>query len=588
MSGSWFTNNTAESRKTGPQRGPPKVALFLLLATYLGAIVPAESEYSIPVYSSQRRYVEDTYLKVQHALDSGDQQGLINLINTDSQVCRSALIRLLRVPGSLEQARQFASLFRLGSTSPIEEPLVDFFSFAPADTRLLLLDSFETLIDLQSALRRARFPFDDRLSREIKAQAPGIVDGIVDNFGSIGFSQGRAFCLYFKAKYLFDLNFELADKPSGLKQVPALLEEARSIFQQHNNVLGEFNCLKREAEYHFASHRREAANEIFERCSRLAEAKGDTYLQLYARWNLPLNKTDDKKLSWEELEQLPGLPYFKSHVLLRLSDQDESHLETLHALISELKDPVLLARIHWLIFQHFHFRPDKDPRSIEAAKRAIELARALDYDITAFDNLSWEVPPPVPALSYMLKGLADVLMAAGDFEATLETSQQALSALEEEQDLWSQDQLHSFKPVFLRNLVDVYRSLGDYDLALQVSHQMAEILEGLEERNWSWGNYRSMAIMYSTPNYWGPLRLRGVEELGAQLRALTREGRWDELADCLNDNLVDEIAISGDYIESAHLLKDRYGDLPVSLRFPLPDDPADDGQVAKALEILRS
>ena len=58
MSGSWFTNNTAESRKTGPQRGPPKVALFLLLATYLGAIVPAESEYSIPVYSSQRRYVE--------------------------------------------------------------------------------------------------------------------------------------------------------------------------------------------------------------------------------------------------------------------------------------------------------------------------------------------------------------------------------------------------------------------------------------------------------------------------------------------------------------------------------------------------
>ena len=36
---------------------------------------------------------------------------------------------------------------------------------------------------------------------------------------------------------------------------------------------------------------------------------------------------------------------------------------------------------------------------------------------------------------------------------------------------------------------------------------------------------------------------------------------------------------AGDYVDSAHLLKERYGDLPVSLRFPLPDDPADDGQV---------
>ena len=130
------------------------------------------------------------------------------------------------------------------------------------------------------------------------------------------------------------------------------------------------------------------------------------------------------------------------------------------------------------------------------------------------------------------------------------------------------------------------RSLDEVDVMVSPYMNTGSTAEEIAESREA--NRRQMAIMYSTPNYWGPLRLRGVEELGAQLRALTREGRWDELADCLNDDLVDEIAISGDYVDSAHLLKERYGDLPVSLRFPLPDDPADDGQVAKALEILRS
>ena len=498
MSGSCYSDNGTAPRKRGPQRSLPKITLLLLLATHLVEIVTAQGEYSIPVYPSRKRYEEDTYFKVRQGLDSGDRQGLIDLINTDPLVCRAALIRLLGTPDSLGLARQFASLFRLGSTSPIEEPLVEFFAFAPAETRLLLLDSFETLIDLESALRRAHLPFDDHLSRKIKAQAPGLVDEIAESFGSIGFSQGRAFCLYFKAKHVFALNFEWAGRPAGLMRVPILLEEARSIFQEHNNVLGEFNCLIQESDYHFASRRREAANESLERCARLAQSKGEDYLQLHVQWNLGLTTAQDEKPSWEGLEQLPGLPYFKSRVLLRLSDQDESHLETLHALISQLKDPVLLTRIHWLVFQHFQFRPDKDPRSIDAAKRAIELARTLDYDITAFDDPGGKLDPPVPAVSYMIKELAEALVSQGDFEGALEAGQLGLRSLEAEQDLWSRDQLHSFKTIFQRTLVDVYRNLGDYDLALQVSHQMAEILDGLEERNRSWGNYRAMAIMYST------------------------------------------------------------------------------------------
>ena len=130
-----------------------------------------------------------------------------------------------------------------------------------------------------------------------------------------------------------------------------------------------------------------------------------------------------------------------------------------------------------------------------------------------------------------------------------------------------------------RSLSDVEVMVSPY---MNTGATSAEITESRE------ANRRQMAIMYSTPNYWGALRLRGQEDLGEQLRALTREGRWDELASHLTDEIVDEIAITGDYPEAATLLKERYGDLPVSLRFPLPDDPARDSEIAKSLELLRS
>ena len=130
------------------------------------------------------------------------------------------------------------------------------------------------------------------------------------------------------------------------------------------------------------------------------------------------------------------------------------------------------------------------------------------------------------------------------------------------------------------------RSLDDVEV--MVSPYMSSGANAEEIAESREANRRQMAIMYSTPNYWGPLRLRGWEDLGEQLRGLTREGRWDELAGHLTDEIVDEIAITGDYAESAVLLKERYGDLPVSLRFPLPGDPASDPQIAKALELLRS
>ena len=141
------------------------ILLILVFASSLQEFGVAQSAFEIPIYPSRQRYEEDTYGKVRGALAAGERQRLIDLIDTDPLVCRSALIRLLRAPGSLEQAREFASLFPMGSTSPIEESLVEFFTSASTQVRSELLDSFETLIDLQIALGRTGF--NDRLSREI-------------------------------------------------------------------------------------------------------------------------------------------------------------------------------------------------------------------------------------------------------------------------------------------------------------------------------------------------------------------------------------------------------------------------------------
>lgn len=97
----------------------------------------------------------------------------------------------------------------------------------------------------------------------------------------------------------------------------------------------------------------------------------------------------------------------------------------------------------------------------------------------------------------------------------------------------------------------------------------------------------SMGFWYSTPPYWPTLELHGRAELGPRLRELTRAGRWDEMAALIDDDLIGALMPEGTYDRIADVILDWYGDLADGVSFPLPGDPARDGEVARVIERLQ-
>ncbi len=71
---------------------------------------------------------------------------------------------------------------------------------------------------------------------------------------------------------------------------------------------------------------------------------------------------------------------------------------------------------------------------------------------------------------------------------------------------------------------------------------------------------RSQIAFYaSTPNYAGILDLHGWE-FGEQLGALSRRGKWDEMAQLIPDAVVDEVAVVASLDQLGHSIRARYGD----------------------------
>ena len=96
-----------------------------------------------------------------------------------------------------------------------------------------------------------------------------------------------------------------------------------------------------------------------------------------------------------------------------------------------------------------------------------------------------------------------------------------------------------------------------------------------------------LTFLYSTPSYWPSLELFGWKERGEQLHALTREGRWGDMAGIVDDAMLETFAPTGHYDEIAEVLREWYGELTDWITFPMPADPACDDQAAAAIARLR-
>ena len=76
----------------------------------------------------------------------------------------------------------------------------------------------------------------------------------------------------------------------------------------------------------------------------------------------------------------------------------------------------------------------------------------------------------------------------------------------------------------------------------------------------------------STRSYWHVLRLHDMEELGERLRPYPKEGRWDEMASLISDDVLELFATVGTYDEIGAKIAARYEGLADSLSLFVPTD----------------
>lgn len=96
-----------------------------------------------------------------------------------------------------------------------------------------------------------------------------------------------------------------------------------------------------------------------------------------------------------------------------------------------------------------------------------------------------------------------------------------------------------------------------------------------------------LAFLFSTPAYWPSLALFGWQDVGPMLQGMTREGRWQELAAALPQALVDEFLVCATYRDLPEAMAVRFAGLAQRLTLPLPDDPAQDGELVHAMATMR-
>lgn len=79
-----------------------------------------------------------------------------------------------------------------------------------------------------------------------------------------------------------------------------------------------------------------------------------------------------------------------------------------------------------------------------------------------------------------------------------------------------------------------------------------------------WVRYR-VAFYGSTPAYWPVFEAHGLGDLGRKLNAMTREGKWDQLAAQVSDDVVHLFAAVGRHDQIAKAIEARFGGLVDSI-----------------------
>jgi probable F420-dependent oxidoreductase len=100
------------------------------------------------------------------------------------------------------------------------------------------------------------------------------------------------------------------------------------------------------------------------------------------------------------------------------------------------------------------------------------------------------------------------------------------------------------------------------------------------------GTKKQLAFYGSTPAYKKVLELHGWGELQEQLNRMSKQGRWNEMAEAIDDELLDAFAVIGEPEPAAHELLQRYGDVATRFSFYAPYE-SDSARFTRVLDELR-
>jgi probable F420-dependent oxidoreductase len=114
-------------------------------------------------------------------------------------------------------------------------------------------------------------------------------------------------------------------------------------------------------------------------------------------------------------------------------------------------------------------------------------------------------------------------------------------------------------PAVERGLAKSGRARSDFTVAGQL---FAAIGDSERERACQVAEIRRQIAFYgSTPAYRPVLELHGWGELGDELNALTKRGKWDDISELVTDEVLDTFAIIGTAEDAVAELNRRYGDV---------------------------
>ncbi len=97
-----------------------------------------------------------------------------------------------------------------------------------------------------------------------------------------------------------------------------------------------------------------------------------------------------------------------------------------------------------------------------------------------------------------------------------------------------------------------------------------------------------MGFLYSTPQYWPALELHGQGALGQRLKELAGNGKWEDMAATVSDDLMGKMVVSATYAKLGRLLLSWYAELAAAVSLRLPRDGADDELLAALVAELQA